>query len=139
MKFSSFSQVAAVMALALLSLPFGAIGAQTQPASSGKKTNSAVQATDIQKKARPIPFQGKIKTIDHSAKTITVGERVFRITAETRLLNRSTKTPVTLQAGVVGEAITGSYRKADDGKLIANSVYFGPKPETGSPSGPAGK
>jgi hypothetical protein len=102
----------------------------SQPAlaqSTGKgKTEAKAGATE--KKARPIPFYGKIKSIDPVARTLTVGSRVFVITPETRLMKRD-KTPTTLAAGVAGLDVTGSYRKGEDGRLLANSIYFGPKTE----------
>jgi hypothetical protein len=56
---------------------------------------------------------------------LTIGKRVFFVTSETKIF-KSDK-PATFADGVVGEYVTGSYKKSDDGKLIAHSVYFGGK------------
>ena len=74
---------------------------------------------------RPIPFRGKLTSVDKIGRTITVGARIFRITSDTKLCKGASKLPATLSDGVTGEQVTGSYIKEADGKLIARSVYFG--------------
>ena len=76
------------------------------------------------KEGRPIPFNGKLTAVDNSAKTITVGERVFHVTAETKVMKEDK--PATLEDGKVGEQVRGSYKSAE-GKLEAVSIFFGPK------------
>ncbi len=116
-------------ALAQTNLP-SATEKQTPPekkAAPVKKSQAGKKSTG-EKKQRSIPFNGELTGLDQAAKTITVGKRTFEITSETRIY-KGTKTPATLADGVVGEVVRGSYRKAEDGKLIAASVYFGPKTE----------
>ena len=100
----------------------------------GATTKSTNKAEPSQKKARALPFQGKIKALNKAAGTISIGERTFLVTAESKILKRD-KTPASLAAVAVGEHVTGSYRKAEDGRLFVNTLYIGPKEgaETTSP------
>ena len=77
-------------------------------------------------KARVIPFRGKIAAIDKQAKTLKVGERVFQITPETRIMK--TGKPANLDDAIVGEEVGGQYRSTQSGKLEALSVRLGAKP-----------
>ena len=77
--------------------------------------------------ARPVPFHGKLKAVDSTAKTISVGEQTIQVTSETKITK--TGKPATLADGTVGEEVTGAYRKTDDGKMDAVTIHFGPKPE----------
>lgn len=76
---------------------------------------------------RAIPFHGKIDAVDKVAKTIKVGERVFQVTSETRIVKQGK--PATLDDAAVGELVGGSYVKGEDGKLNLRSLRIGPKPE----------
>lgn len=92
-----------------------------------EKAKSAASEKAAPKGERAIPFRGKVGAINKTAKTVTVGERVFHITAETRIVKGGK--PAKLEDGVIGDEIGGSYRKAEDGKLVAAMVRFGPLPE----------
>ncbi len=92
-----------------------------------KKRPSSKKSTG-EKGQRSIPFNGTLASLDTATKTITVGKRTFQITSTTRIY-KGEKTPATLEDGVVGEVVRGSYKKLEDGKLVASSVYFGPKTE----------
>jgi hypothetical protein len=81
--------------------------------------------------ARPVPFRGTVAAVDKNAKTVTVGERVFHISSETRLIKNSQ--PATLADIAVGDAIAGNYTKGDDGKLTAKMVRFGQRPPAERP------
>jgi hypothetical protein len=81
------------------------------------------------KKAGTIPFHGKLKAVDSTAKTITVGELSIQITSETKITKAGNA--ATLAEGVVGEEISGAYKKTEDGKLHATKIHFGPKESTG--------
>jgi len=70
-----------------------------------------------------VPFRGKLTAIDKQAMTITVGERTFEITSETKITKDNL--PATLADGVVGEMVGGAYKKNADGKLSATMVHFG--------------
>ncbi len=94
-----------------------------------KKENATPKKEAAGNKSRPIPFQGKLTSVDSTAKTVAVGQRTFQITSETKLFLSDHHTPATLSAATPGEHVSGSYRKSDDGKLTAVSVYFGEKTE----------
>jgi hypothetical protein len=85
---------------------------QSAPAAAPKKHSSA-------------PFHGKLAAVDTNAMTLTVGKRTFDITSETKITKDGK--PATLADGVVGENVSGSYKKSEGDKLTARSVNFGAK------------
>jgi hypothetical protein len=91
-------------------------------------TNKAPSAKPAAKKSRSIPFSGTVTAIDKSAKTLKVDKRILQITSETKILKADK--PAMLENGAVGDYVTGSYQKADDGRLLAHSIYFGGKTKT---------
>jgi hypothetical protein len=113
----------AVFAAALATSP--QLLAQTTNKAPAEKKSSTEKKEPAEKKQSPIPFHGNIVTLDKNARTLTIGKRVFLVTSETKIF-KSDK-PATFADGAVGDYVTGSYKKTDDGKLIANSVYFGGK------------
>ena len=76
--------------------------------------------------ARTIPFRGTVAAVDKDAKTVTVGERVFHISAETKL--QKANQTVTVADIAVGDVVGGNYIKGDDGKLNAKMIRVGGKP-----------
>jgi hypothetical protein len=60
-----------------------------------------------------------------------IGTRTFQITSRTRIFRG--EQPALLEDGLLGESVTGSYLTGPDGKLVANTVYFGGK--SGASSG----
>ena len=76
--------------------------------------------------ARPAPFRGTVAAVDKNAKTVTVGERTFHISSETRLMKGNQ--PATVADINVGDAISGNFIKGDDGTLTAKMIRFGPRP-----------
>ena len=113
----------AVFSFALAASPH--LLAQTTNKAPAEKKSSTEKKEPAEKKQASIPFHGNIVTLDKNARTITVGKRVFQITSETKIF-KSDK-PATFTDGAVGDYVTGSYHKSDDGKLVAHSVYFGGK------------
>jgi hypothetical protein len=99
--------------------------AQTTNKAPAEKKSATDKKEPAEKKQSPIPFHGNIVTLDKNARTLTIGKRVFLVTSETKIF-KSDK-PATFADGAVGDYVTGSYKKMDDGKLIAHSVYFGGK------------
>lgn len=77
---------------------------------------------------RPLPFRGNLKSVDKAAGTLTIGNRTFEVIASTKFFRGSQ--PAHLEDGVKGEWVTGSYRRAEGNKSVANTVYFGGKTET---------
>jgi hypothetical protein len=119
-----------VLLLSLAAAPLRA-SAQDMSGTNKPKSKSTNSAAAADAKAKPLPFKGKLGAVDNNAKTITLDEstkRVFMITSETRL-TKSGK-PATLEDAVVGDDITGSYKKLSDGKLSAVSVNLGGKAAT---------
>jgi hypothetical protein len=116
----------AVFALVITASP--QLLAQTTNKAPAEKKSSTEKKEPAEKKQSTVPFRGNIVTIDKGAKTITVNKRTFQITSETKIF-KSDK-PATFADGAVGDYVTGSYKKTDDGKLIAHSVYFGGKTHT---------
>ena len=88
--------------------------------------NSGQEAPAKHKKHEVLPFHGKLKAMDKAAMTITVGERTFEITSETKITKNGGQS-ATLADAVVGEMIGGAYKKNTDGKLNATSVHLGSK------------
>jgi hypothetical protein len=121
-----------LLAVAIVGAPAKALGQEKKkdkPAAEKKEPSKG------DKKKGGIPFRGKLDAVDKSAKTIKVGERVFQITSDTKIMKMGK--PATLDDGVVGEEIGGSYNQTDDGKLVARMVRFGPKPEAKAEGEPA--
>jgi hypothetical protein len=104
--------------------------AQTTNKAPAEKKSSTEKKQPAEKKQAAIPFHGNIVTLDKGKMTITIGKRIFQVTSETKIF-KSDK-PATFADGVVGDYVTGSYYKMDDGKLIAHSVYFGGRSKTAS-------
>jgi len=123
MKSLSKSLTICLFAVAVVTVP--QLLAQTTNKATAEKKSSTEKKEPTEKKQASIPFHGNIVTMDKNARTLTIGKRVFLVTSETKIF-KSDK-PATFADGVVGDYVTGSYKKADDGKLIAHSVYFGGK------------
>ena len=117
-----------IFAFALL-----AISIASAPAQLPWQTNKIVKQIPEkkepsgQKKPSPGPFHGKLAALDKAARTITVGKRTFHITSASRI-NKTGK-PATLDDGVIGEPVSGYVKPAEDGRLIATTINFGPKIE----------
>jgi hypothetical protein len=118
----------AVTVFAIAVATSGQLQAQTTNKAPAEKKSSTEKKEPVEKKQSPIPFHGNIVTLDKNARTLTIGKRTFLVTSETKVF-KSDK-PATFADGVVGEYVSGSYKKTDDGKLIAHSVYFGGKAKT---------
>ena len=73
------------------------------------------------------PFHGNLSAVDTKAMTLTVGTLTLQVMSDT-LITKDGKS-ATLADGVVGELVSGAYKKTDDGKLNATSVHFGAKVE----------
>ena len=117
---------AGVLILALTAWPTVILAQSTNKAPAEKK--AAGKEAAAEKKASAGPFHGKLAALDKTAKTITVGKRTFQITSETKI--HKTGKPATFEEGVVGEEVSGYVKPTDDGKWVATTVNFGPKPET---------
>jgi hypothetical protein len=79
------------------------------------------------KKHEGLVFRGTVSAIDAKAMTLTVETRTFAVTPDTKIVKDGKS--ATLADGVVGEQVSGAYKKTDDGKLTATSIHFGAKVE----------
>jgi hypothetical protein len=117
---------AGALSMLIASLAIGPMHAAAQTTNQTK----AAKSTESAKKLQSLPFQGKIDKVDKTAMTITVGSRVFQVASETKIFKADKKTPAVFADAIVGDHITGSYTKADDGKLTAKSLYLGTTSDT---------
>jgi hypothetical protein len=78
------------------------------------------------KKKSYVPFKGDVSAVDKSAKTFTIGERVFQMTSETKV-ETADKKPAMFDSVTIGQHVTGSYQKGPHNELIAHSLYLGEK------------
>jgi hypothetical protein len=110
------------------------------PVLSSAQDNNAPASPNQTAPAKPKkhsnpPFHGKLSAVDMSAKTLTAGTLTLQITPDTRI-TKDGRQPATLSDGKVGQPISGSYKKTDDGKLNVVTVRFGArngeKPKKGS-------
>jgi hypothetical protein len=81
-------------------------------------------------KPKTLPFHGTLKSLDKQAGTVKVGNRTFKLSADSRFLQGS------LEEAKIGDKVGGSYWKANDGTLMVNSIRFGPKPGKASKETP---
>jgi hypothetical protein len=102
----------------------GVLGNTATVHSSDKKTNPA--PTEQPKKARALPFRGKLDALDTERRTLTVGKRTFHLTKTTKITKAAK--PASIEDAVKGEEVAGSYRKSESGKLELSSLRLGPKP-----------
>ncbi len=103
--------------------------AQTRPKSGAEKRPATQTNAPASSVKQPVagPFHGKLRAVDKTARTISVGKRTFQITPETKL--RKAGQPATLEDAVVGENCSGYVKPTADGKWLATTVNLGPKPE----------
>lgn len=99
----------------------------------GSTLSVSAQEVKKAKKDGPLPFNGKVASVDKAANTFKVGERVFSLTADSRITKAGK--PATLGDAAVGEEVGGSYKKVGN-KLEVVSVRFGPKTDA-EPKGKA--
>ena len=113
-------------AAALAGPPAEILAQSTNKTATTEKKEAAGEKKEA-KKASAGPFHGKLAAMDKTAKTITVGKRTFQITSETKM--KKGGKPATMADGLVGEEVSGYVKPAEDGKLFATTVTFGPKVE----------
>ena len=108
--------------------------------SRAEGTSTNAPASSDQTPAKPkhgnLPFHGNLSAVDTKAMTLTVGTLTLQVTSDT-MITRDGKL-ATLADGVVGELVSGAYKKTNDGKLNATSVHFGAKAEKKEASGTGG-
>jgi hypothetical protein len=114
--------LAGILAAVVMGMPV------TVSAQSTNKSVPSIKVPDV--KGKPVPFHGKVASVDKSAKTVTLDDknkRTFHVTSETKIMKN--EKPATLDDVTVGEDIRGSYKKNDDQTMSLRSLYIGTKPE----------
>src|SRR5439155_5885709 len=91
-------------------------------------TSPAASGSPMEKSNRPIPYHGKVASVDATAKTFTVGTRTIKVTDQTKITKQGAA--ATMADIVVDEEVRGSYWKKEDGSLEAKTVKLGPKSES---------
>ena len=114
--------VLSLLAAALVAVPGLAYA---QDANSNAPAAPSQTVTPGHQKHGLIPFRGKLGAVDPTAMTLTVGNRTFQITDDTKIFSKGA--PATLSDGVVGEPVRGAYKKTEAGLLEAVTVHFGAK------------
>jgi hypothetical protein len=121
-----------ILKISLLSLMTLAVaGLQGRVEAQDHQTPPLEKKEAKERKPGKLPFHGKLKAVDTTAKTITVGELTFHVTAETKITKGDGA--ATLADAAVGENVNGAYRKAEDGSLHATKIHFGAKEGAGHP------
>jgi len=114
--------LAGLLATAMVLAPTAGIAQDKPKAAPGSKAEAKPAPGN-----RAVPFRGTVAEVDKATMTVKVGERVFRVTSETKLMKSDQ--PATFADIKVGDVIGGNYLKGDDGKLTAKMIRVGPKPE----------
>jgi hypothetical protein len=92
----------------------------TVPAISRADDSTNAPAVKTSKKSM---LHGKADAVDTAAMTLTVGTQVVNVTSATKITKDNK--PATLEEVMVGDAVSVSYKKGDDGKLNATSIHDG--------------
>lgn len=107
-----------LIATALMATP-AIMRAQDQPSQIPVAAQKSAPAA---KKHRHLPFHGKIAKVDMTAKTVTVGHTVLHVSSQTRITQNGK--PATASDLAVGEKISGSYVKDEDGTHNALLIHI---------------
>jgi hypothetical protein len=88
-------------------------------------TNAPVASAPVKHKHKrnTLPYRGYLAALDTNAMTITVGNLSLQVTSATRITKDGN--PAVLADGVVGQPVSGSYKKGTDGMTNAVSIHFG--------------
>jgi hypothetical protein len=134
MKNKTFIIITACVA-GLICIPLSASAAGKKKAATSpapEASASASPAASPAKAPRPLPFQGTVSAVDQTAKTFTIGKRVFKVIDATEMTKAGQ--PATMADITENVKVTGSYRKLEDGSLEVKMVKvgaMGEKKETG--------
>jgi hypothetical protein len=106
------------------------LGTSVNAAAKAKKSPSPSPSAETsaspmaqEKPARPMPYHGKVASVDATAKTFMVGSRTFKVTDETKITKQGAA--ATMSDITAEEEVRGSYWKKDDGSLEAKTVKVG--------------
>jgi Domain of unknown function (DUF5666) len=103
------------------------LGASSGALAKENKTETAIPKATASPatKAKPIPYRGNVTSVDASVKTFTVGIRTIKVTDQTKITKQGAA--ATMADITVGEKVSGSYWKKDDGSLEAKNIKVGAK------------
>lgn len=99
----------------------------TAHAQEKEKTEASTPAAPKIDPNRKLPFYAKVAAVDKKNKTLKLGQRVFKVMPDTKMIKGDDQ-PATLDDAKIGEIAGGSYRN-NDGTLELVMIRFGPKPE----------
>jgi hypothetical protein len=116
-----------IAVLSLFAATLVAMPALSHAAITNAPASPSQAAPDKTRKHEGLVFRGTVSAIDAKAMTLTVETRTFAITSDTKIIKDGKS--ATLADGVVGEQVSGTYKKTDNGKLTAISIHFGAKVE----------
>ena len=119
------SLLSALVALAPVQAP---AQSTNKPAADRKAGIAKKDDSKAEKTKSAHPFRGKLAAVDKTKKSIKVGESIYQLTPQTKI-SKAGK-PAKLEDGVLGEPVSGYVKPNEDGKLVATTVNFGPKPDT---------
>ena len=109
------------------------LGASSGALTKENKTETAISKANASPaaKAKTMPYRGNVAAVDASVKTFTVGKRTIKVTDQTKITKQGTA--ATMADITVGEKVSGSYWKKDDGSLEAKNIKVGAKMEPAAP------
>lgn len=93
----------------------------TMPAIS--RAQDSTNAPAAAKPSKKSMLHGKADAVDTAAMTLTVGTQVVNVTSTTKITKDNK--PATLEEVMVGDAVSVSYKKGEDGKLNATAIHDG--------------
>jgi hypothetical protein len=114
-----------IIKTALLSLLASALVALPAVGRAQDQTTDTNAPAPAMTPAKKTPFHGKAAAVDTAAMTLTVGTLVINVTSDTKISKNGK--PAILSDILVGDLVSGSYKKGDDGKLNASTIRDGIK------------
>lgn len=123
------------LAAVSLSTPLAVVGAETKPAAPATEKPAAPAAPAAEEKkdatAKTLPFQGKVASVDATAKTFTTKnkdgkENVFSVTEKTKV-EKADGTAATLADLKADDVVRGSRIKLSEGKWEVVKLIIGAK------------
>ena len=135
----SFVRFVAVGLLGFVTITGTACGAPEKPAAGSEKSKDSAEKVEKKEAAettksssQPLPFHGKISSVDPKLRTITLAgkekSRVFYATSTTKFTLGDGKS-ATFEHAKAGEEVGGSYEKKEKDRLELKSLRIGPKAE----------
>jgi hypothetical protein len=110
------------------------LGASLGAPAKEKKPETAIPKATASPgpEVKTIPYRGNVASVDASVKTFTVGSRTIKVTDQTKITKHGAA--ATMDDIIVGEKVSGSYWKKDDGSLEAKNIKVGAKMEPAAPT-----